>query len=39
MGADGHSACWYAIGEIMREMGTNVSSKLPLGIDVKLINR
>jgi hypothetical protein len=28
MEADGYSACWYAIGEIMKEMGTNVSSQL-----------
>jgi hypothetical protein len=39
MGANGYSACWYAIGEIMREMGTNVSPQLHLDIDAKLMSR
>lgn len=39
MEAYGYSACWYAIGEIMKEMGTNVSVQLSRFIDAKLIDR
>jgi len=39
MRADGGSACWYAIGEIMREMGTNVSAQLAIALDGKLMSR